>query len=96
MEMVDFSVRIPKDMIPYLTTHGQEQDFERNALMLYGLIKSGRMSHGRAAEVLGVRKWDLIEFYNSRGLPYLDQSREELLAELTVFDELKGKRRIAL
>lgn len=55
MEMVDFSVRVPKDMIPYLTTHGQEQDFERNALMLYGLIKSGRMSHGRAAEILGVR-----------------------------------------
>ena len=47
---------------------------------------------GRAAEILGVRKWDLIEFYNSRGLPYLDQSKEELLADLAVFDELKGKK----
>jgi len=92
MEMVNFSVRVPKEMVPFLTTYGQEQDFERNALMLYGLIKSGRMSHGRAAEILGVRKWDLIEFYNSRGLPYLDQSKEELLAELAVFDELKGKK----
>lgn len=92
MEMVNFPVRVPKDMVPFLTTYGQEQDFERNALMLYGLIKSGRMSHGRAADILGVRKWDLIEFYNSRGLPYLDQSKEELLAELAVFDELKWKK----
>ena len=86
MEMVDFPVRVPKDMVSFLTAYGKEQDFERNALMLYGLIKSGRMSHGRAAEILGVRKWDLIEFYNSRGLPYLDQSKEELVAELAVFD----------
>lgn len=57
--------------------------------MQYGMIKSGRISHGRAAEILGVHKWDLIECYNSRGLPYLDQSKEELLAELAVFEELK-------
>ncbi len=92
MEMVTVPVRVPKDMAPFLISDGQGQDFERNALMLYGLIKSGRMSHGRAAEILGVPKWNLIEFYNSKGLPYLDQSREELLAELTVFDELRKKK----
>ena len=47
---------------------------------------------GAPPKFLGVRKWDLIEFYNSWGLPYLDQSKEELLAELAVFDEVKAKR----
>ena len=89
MEMVTVPLRVPKEMAPFLASDGQAQDFERNALMLYGLIQSGKMSHGRAAEVLGIPKWNLIEFYNSRGLPYLNQSKEELLAELAVFDSLK-------
>ena len=50
MEMVNFSVRVPKDMVPFLTTYGQEQDFERNALML---IKTGRMSHGAGRRNFG-------------------------------------------
>ena len=41
-------------------------------------------------ELLGVRKWDLIEYYNSIGIPYLDQSKEELLSDLATLDKVLG------
>ena len=91
MEMVTIQLTVPKDMAPYLDDTEQDHSFERNAMMLYPFIRNLTISHGRAAEILGVRKWDLIEYYNSVGLPYLNQSKEELLAELATFEKLSKK-----
>ncbi len=91
MDMVDYTIRVPKGMVPYLADDESGDDFERNALILYGFIQTGVLSHGRAAEILDVKKRDLIEFYNSKGLPYLDQNKEELLADLAAYDRIKAK-----
>ncbi len=91
MDMVDYTIRVPKGMVPYLADDELGDDFERNALILYGFIQTGVLSHGRAAEILDVKKRDLIEFYNSKGLPYLDQNKEELLADLAAYDRVKAK-----
>ena len=92
MDTVNFTIRVPKGMTPYLADDELGDDFERNAMILYGLIQTGVLSHGRAAEILGVKKWDLIEFYNSKGLSYLNQSKEDLLADLAAYDRVKAKK----
>lgn len=53
--------------------------------MAQGLV----ISHGRSAEILGVRKWDLIEFYDSVGIPCLSQSREDIDEEIAGFARLR-------
>ncbi len=58
-------------------------------MILYPLIQNLTISHGRAAEILGVSKLDLIDFYNSMGLPYLNQSPEDLEEEIAGFARLK-------
>ena len=92
MEMTTISMIVPEDIAPYLADEGSDS-FERNAMLLYPFIQKGIISHGRAAEILGIRKWGLIEYYNSIGIPYLNQTKEELLAELTAFDSLNGDKR---
>ncbi|MBR4205523.1 MAG: UPF0175 family protein [Clostridia bacterium] len=92
MDTVNFTMRVPKGMTPYLANDELGNDFERNAMLLYGLIQTGILSHGRAAEILGVKKRDLIEFYNSKGLSYLNQSKDELLAEIAAYDRVKAKK----
>ncbi len=92
MEMITVPMRIPEGMAPFLEDEDREQTFQRNAMFLYSLIQSQRISHGRAAEILGVSKWDLIEFYNHMGMPYLNQSKAELMEELRTFDRLKEQR----
>ena len=94
MDTVSVNLSFPKGMLPYLMEEEPEEGFARNAMILYPYIQNQQISHGRAAEILGVRKWDLIEFYSMMGVPYLDQSREELLSELAVYDRLK-KRQIS-
>lgn len=93
MKTVNVQIEIPKGIAPYLNDEERIPPFERNAMMIYPFIQKGIISHGRAAELLEVRKWDLIEFYNSIGIPYLNQSKEELLADLATFDKVMEKNK---
>ena len=80
--------KVMEDMSTYLNDVDYEQAFERNAMLLYPFIRNLTISHGRAAEILGVHKTDLIEFYDSMGIPYLNQSEEDLMADLATLDRI--------
>ena len=88
MKTMNIQISVPEDMKSYLENEDQEQVFERNAMLLYPFIHNLTISHGRAAEFLGVHKTDLIEFYDSMGIPYLDQSEDELMEDLTTLDRI--------
>ena len=91
MRTVDVLLTVPEGMAPYLLDDTDTSDsFERNAMLLYPLIRKAIISHGRAAEILGVHKTDLIEFYDSMGISYLNQSEEELLEDLATLDRVLG------
>ena len=88
MRTVNVQITVPEDMSTYLNNADYEQEFERNAMLLYQFIRNLTISHGRAAEILGVHKTDLIEFYNSMGIPYLNQSEEALMEDLATLDRV--------
>ena len=90
MKTVSIQIDVPEDMKSYLDNEDQELEFERNAMFLYPFIRNMTISHGRAAEILGVHKTDLIEFYDSMGIPYLDQSEDELMEDLATLDRVMG------
>ena len=89
MKTVNVQLTVPDEMTPYLIS----EDFERNAMLIYPFIKNMTISHGRAAEILGVRKRDLIEYYNSIGIPYLNQSKNDILSDVAAFDRVMAKRK---
>ena len=90
MKMISRQLMFPVDMAPYLDYEDTEQAFERNAMILFPFIQNLTISYGRAAEILGVHKRDLIEFYNSMGIPYLNQTKDELLSDLATLDRVMG------
>ena len=51
-----------------------DEDFIKQAMALLPEIQGMKISHGRAAEILGVKKEALIDFYGDMGYPYLDGS----------------------
>lgn len=55
-------------MIMYLRPKNPRAELERNALLLYPYINDRTISHGKAAEILGIPKYDLIELYDHMGL----------------------------
>ena len=87
MEFATVQISVPKDMVSLIETSDMSEAMKRNAMMLYPRIKDLTISHGRAAEILGVNKIDLIEFYGSMGIPYINQTPEEIEEELRAYHE---------
>ena len=90
MDTMTIQMKIPAGMAQYLSDDDADMEFARNAMMIYPLIQNDTISHGRAADILGVHKTDLIEFYGSMGIPYLDQTEEDFLGDLSTINDLLG------
>ena len=85
------TIEVPVGMSKYLKVIDPESELTRNALLLYPYILNQTISHGRAAEILGIRKSELIDLYDKLGYSYLDIIQDNLDDELNTFRELKNK-----
>ena len=63
-----------------------------NKILLYPYIYNQTISHGRAAEILGVSKSDLITIYDKLGYSYYDLIQDDLEDDIDTFKKLKGMR----
>ena len=61
---------------------------QERAMLLYPAIANQTISHGRAAELLGIPKWDLIELYAGMGIPYLTQTWEEVPEDVRTIERV--------
>lgn len=91
MALVDVNIKVPVEMAVYLEPSSQSTELERNALLLYPYILRQTISHGRAAEILGIHKNDLIDIYDKLGFSYLDLIMDDLDMELETYRKLKAK-----
>jgi len=57
-------------------------------MLLYPYIKNDTISHGKAAEMLGIPKMELIELYGSLGIAYFDLTAEELAEDLATLNKV--------
>ena len=85
------TIKVPSGMSKYLVTVNPEMELTRNALLLYPYILNQTISHGRAAEILGIHKSELIDLYDKLGYSYFDMTMDDLDDELNAFREVKKK-----
>ena len=85
------TIDVPVGMSKYLITMNPDAELTRNALLLYPYILNQTISHGRVAEILGIRKSELINLYDKLGYSYFDMTMDDLDDELNTFRELKKK-----
>ena len=67
-----------------------DTDLIRKAMLLYPEIQTQTISYGRAAEILGIRKSDLISLYDKMGYSYLDMIADDLQTDLENYKTAKG------
>lgn len=89
MTMISIELNVPAEARTYVMDKTTEK--VRNALLLYPSIVNDTISHGRAAELLGISKMELIELYGSLGIPYLDMADEEFEEEMQTVKRIVGK-----
>lgn len=86
--MASIEIKLPASAKNYVLDETNEE--MRKALLLYPSIVNNTISHGRAAELLGMNKMELIELYSRLGIPYLDMSDEEFEEEVRTVKRLVG------
>jgi len=87
--MAVVNMEMPEAMVTYAVAKDKESQLMRNAMILYPYVHDGVISHGKAAEILGVFKMDLITLYGKLGLPYIEMTDEEIEEELSTVNYLK-------
>lgn len=85
------TIKVPSGMKKFFVAVDPESELRRNAMLLYPFIVNQTISHGRAAEILGVRKSELIDLYDKLGYSYLDMNMNDLESELEAFRQIKGE-----
>ena len=88
MTTTTVEITVPEDMRMYVFANDQKALLTRNAMMLYPYIKNMTISHGRAAEILGIRKADLIDLYAELGISYLNMDISEVEEDIRTFESI--------
>ena len=65
MELVEYEIKIPREMKVFLTGSDKRTELQSRAMLLYPYIYNQTISHGRAAELLGMNKYDCNCRYNA-------------------------------
>ncbi len=86
--MAFVNMEIPEEMVSFVIQPDKDEQLKRNAMILYPYVHDGIISHGRAAEILGIFKMDLIVLYGKLGIPYIEMTAEEIEEELETVKEL--------
>ena len=87
--MITVEIELPDEMKVFAMPKNKEEELIRNAMILYPYILKKEISHGRAAEILGIPKLNLIDLYGQMGFCYFDQIRDDLDKELQTFKMLR-------
>lgn len=85
------TINVPVEMEKYLADTNTTSELTRNAMILYPYIVNQTISHGRAAEILGIRKSDLISLYDKMEYSYFDMTMDDLEIELNNYRTVKKK-----
>ncbi|MEA2600574.1 MAG: hypothetical protein QOF89_1566 [Acidobacteriota bacterium] len=82
MDGLKVEIELPRNLLAALNV--PESDLGRRARewVLLELFQEGRISAGKAAELLGLSKPQFLELLNQRNLPYLDADLKELEREV--------------
>ena len=91
VKMESITIQVPVEMRKYLEELSPESELRRNALLLYPYILNQSISRGRAAEILGIGKTELLDIYDKLGYSYLDLIQDELEEDLETFRQIKEK-----
>ena len=72
---------MPENMKQYVDFADSGYQFKVKELMMLELIRQGKLSFGKAAELLGISKLRLITDLGQFGLPYFDMPIGEVLED---------------
>ncbi len=81
--MSTIMMEVDRELVDLLHNLGQPEDKLKEYLVLE-LYRRREISSGKAAELLGMQKFEFIRYASRVGIPYLDMDRQELENEIKI------------
>ena len=74
--MKSVSIELPEEVVDLYEENELENSVKKWSVL--ELVKKGKLSSGKAAEILGITKWDFMELMSSHDIPMASFPAEEL------------------
>jgi predicted HTH domain antitoxin len=87
--MKSIEILVPEEIINLLGSEDAVRKEVREAF-IFDLVRRGKVSKGKAAELLGISLWELPDLIAQYQIPWFSYSQEELERDLETLRELKG------
>jgi predicted HTH domain antitoxin len=84
---IDIMIGIPEELVLGSGLPKEKLEFEIKKIYVYDLFRKGKISAGKAAEVLEVTKVRFIDLLKENDIPYFNYSEDEWQEEL---DKIKN------
>lgn len=88
MSTLTVNLELPRDILAALDVPEAELGARLRELIAVQLFREGRISSGKAAELLGVSKSEFVDLLARSGLNYFAQSPEEFVAEVSALESV--------
>lgn len=82
MAILKVEIELPQNLLAALDIPESELGRQAREWVLLELFQEGRISSGKAAEILGLSKGQFLDLLNQRNLPYLDADPTDLEREM--------------
>jgi len=82
-------ISLPDEIINLLGSEEETIKEAKEALVL-DLVRRGKVSKAKAAELIGISLWDLPAFLNDYQIPWFDYTEEDLQKDLDTLKEVEG------
>lgn len=84
MSNLNVNLQIPRDLLGALDIPEAQLKGCILELVALELFRQERISTGKAAELLGISKWEFIQLLAQHDIPYFTESPNELAAEVAM------------
>ncbi len=85
--MKEILVKVPRDLVRILKVRDEEVPKVVRLYLAIELYRDRKVSLGKAAEIAGVSKWEMIEILASKGVP-IQYDVEDLEKDIKTLEEV--------
>ncbi len=85
--MGEICVKVPRDLVRILKVRDEDIPKLVRLYLAIELYREGKVSLGKAAEIVGVSKWEMMEILASKNIP-IQHDVEDLKKDIKTLEEM--------
>lgn len=78
------TIELPQEILPLFPKRDKALSGRVKELTIVELFREGKLSSGKAAEILGMKRREFIAHLSRQGIPYYDMDKDELARDVSV------------